>query len=147
MSDIYHERISIKRTQFYSLEEKTKSFWIVYWSKVIHQLTVGSVQRLVFEMPISPSLGNTMTYFSPASIGPPWTRTWVTVLGLGGFGGCITVMSILSIFVLADHNSTLDTSRTTARTLERQNTQTTVPHREVRWWKTLVFDSDSNSPH
>lgn len=76
---------------------------------------------------ISTSLGDSMTYFSPASVAPPWTRPRITVLWFWGFGGCIAVTGTLSIFILANHSSTLNTSSTTARALKRmehRNTQT-----------------------
>lgn len=93
----------------------------------------------------STSLRNALTYFSPAPVVPLWTGSCVTMLCLRGFGGHITVMGTLSVFILADHNPTLNAASTAAGALTRQNT-TTDPHHEVTWWKKLQFDSNSNSP-
>lgn len=86
-----------------------------------------SLQRFT----ISTRLENSMTYFSPASIAPPRTGTGVAVLGLWGPGGCITVTGTPSVFILADHNSVLNTSSTAAGALTRIKHTLWMPHHEV----------------
>lgn len=131
----------LKEHGFTHAIKKKKSFCTVQWSKIMS--VFGGVI-------ISTCWKNITTYFSPASVVPPWTRSWITVLWLWGFGVCVTVAGTLSIFILADHNSVLNTTSTTARALTRikhTNYRFHIMKLHGKQQQQQYFDSNSNSPH
>lgn len=149
MSDLYHDTISIKKHGFTdSIKKKSLSLWQseVRLSNSMTYLTFGLLRCHDFH-----KFRKYQTYFSPASVAPSWARSQITVLQLRGSGGCIAVTGTLSIFILADHNSALDTCCTTAGALKRgehRNTQTadSIPQNYIVNKTKKHFDVNLNSP-